>query len=90
MRPVRARLLVPERALFDVGVLRQQALANREHPSRPIAHHGNQIDLVLGVEPLEHLLVHRVQQQHVGLLHLVQVHVGQDGLGEERELHLAA
>ena len=75
--------LIPEHALLEIGLLRHEPFADTEHLSAVPAHLGNQVDRVPGVEALEHLLVHRVEHQHVRARNLVNLHVRHHRLGQE-------
>ena len=89
VRPERAGALVPCDAALDVVLARQQPLADPEHepPARDAL---DEIDAVLRREALQHLLVHDVENEHVGLEEGVDVGVVEERLGEELDRDAAA
>ena len=82
----RAGLFV-QGALADVLPSREQSFADRVHPAL-LPYGIDEIDIVLGVKALEHLLVHRIQHQHVRRGDALRVHIIEHRFGEEGERDL--
>ena len=84
MRPERSRALVPDRALIDIGLLRQQSFADREHLARALRTAAIRSTFA-SVEAVEHLLVHRVEHQYVGRRQVCRLGLVEHRFREEAE-----
>ena len=82
VRPECPCAVVPDHPLLDILLARQQPLTNRE--DKPLAADPfDQVDTVRRVEPLEHLLVHHVEDEHIGLEQRARLDLVEQRLGQE-------